>query len=120
MNAKKLIIGVFAILILNSCKTTIYGGYIGQSVSTTIELSEANFKVLGSFTGSASARKAVWSIKDKTGVVSDAKNDLIANAKKAGIELTGARTLINITTDIIQNPNRITCTMSAEIIEFTK
>ena len=46
--------------------------------------------------------------------------NLLANAKAAGIELTGSRTLINITTAVVQNKNRITVTLSADIIEFVK
>ena len=46
--------------------------------------------------------------------------NLLANAKASGIELTGSRTLVNITTDLVQNKNRITVTLSADIIEFVK
>ncbi|MFK7796650.1 MAG: DUF6567 family protein [Aureispira sp.] len=118
MNFKNTLLLFFILCLFSSCQLTTYGGYIGQSVVTQVELSAANFKVLGSFTGTATAKKVVLGIKDKTGVISAAKKDLIENAKKAGVELTGARTLINLTTDVIQNSNRITCTISAEVIEF--
>ena len=115
---KTLFFIIAPLILLSSCRTNVYTGYIGQSVLTEVQLKEANFKVLGSFTGSATAKKSGWSIKDKTGVISAAKMDLLNEAKMAGVELKGARTLINITTDIIENSGRITCTMSAEVIEF--
>lgn len=118
MNLRSVLILCFLCSIFYSCKTTSYTGNIGQSVVTEVSLSGANFKVLGSFTGTATAKKTAINIKNKSGVVSGAKMDLINNAKTAGVELTGSRTLINVTTDIIENSNRLTCTMSAEIIEF--
>ena len=78
----------------------------------------ANFNVLGSFTGSAIAKKSTASIKDKSGLVALAKTNLLENAKNAGIELKGSRTLTNITTDIIQNQTKVKVVVSAEIIEF--
>jgi hypothetical protein len=120
MKIKLLLGAVCAMILVSSCKLTTYSGFVGQSTATRVDLSQANFQVLGSFTGTGTAKTAVVSIKDKTGVIADAKADLIANAKAAGVELTGSRALVNVTTDIIQNSSRITCTMSAEIIEFTK
>lgn len=101
-----------------SCKPTRYTGYMGQGTVTHVNLNNAGFSVLGSFTGTASVKKSVVSVKNSSGVISAAKADLLKNAAKAGVNLTGSRTLINVTTDIIQNENRITCTVSAEIIEF--
>ncbi len=118
MNIKKISLAIGLLALLSSCQTTTYMGYIGQGVTTQVELSEANFTVLGSFTGLATTPIAVMGIKNKMGVIAAAKEDLIENAKKAGVELTGARTMINITTDLVQNSNRVTCSMSAEIIEF--
>jgi hypothetical protein len=110
----------FFLFFTSSCKVISYTGYVGQSTQTQVELSEANFNHLGYFTGIASSKKSAFSIKDKAGVISEAKKNLIENAKKAGVELNGSRTLINMTTDVVQNTGRITCTISAEIIEFVK
>ena len=119
MKFRKIIAFLFFAIFLFSCKTTtIYTGQIGQGTQTEVSLSESNFNVLGSFTGTSSAKKLTISVKNKSGIISAAKADLLANAKAEGVELKGSRALINITTDIIQNSNRITCTMSAEIIEF--
>jgi hypothetical protein len=117
----KLFFAILVLVFLSSCKsTTLYSGYIGQGTQTEVSLSEANFKVLGSFSGTASARRQVISVKNKSGVVSAAKMNLLANAKEKGVEMVGARALVNITTDVVENSNRVTCTMSAEIIEFIK
>lgn len=120
MNLRSIILICLLGSIFYSCKTTSYAGEIGQSIVTEVSLSEANFNVLGSFSGTATAKKTAINIKNKSGVVSQAKLNLIENAKAAGVELTGSRTLINVTTDIVENSNRLTCTMSAEIIEFTR
>lgn len=110
----------FLFLFTSSCKVVSYTGYVGQATQTQVELSEANFKHLGYFTGIASSKKSAFSIKDKAGVISEAKKNLIENAKKEGVELSGSRTLVNVTTDVVQNSGRVTCTISAEIIEFIK
>ncbi len=114
-----LLLSVSTILLISSCKPALYGGSYGQINQTQVVLSEANFKVLGSFTGSAIAKKSTVSVKDKSGLVASAKADLLENAKNAGIELKGSRTLINVSTDIIQNQNKVKAVISADIIEFT-
>jgi hypothetical protein len=120
MKTKSLLFALGIVIVMSSCKPTAYTGYIGQQANTQVELTQGNFNVLGSFTGVSTAKKAVLSIKNRTGLISDAKADLLKNARESGVELSGARTLINITTDIVQNTTRLTCTMSAEIIEFTR
>jgi hypothetical protein len=119
MKLLKLITFFSLVLLLTSCRVT-YKGYIGQNINTEIDLSNSNFNVLGSFTGSYSVKKTSFSVKNQGGIISEAKKNLIENAKKEGVELKGSRALVNVTTDIVQNRRRITCTMSAEIIEFTK
>ncbi|EDM43183.1 hypothetical protein SCB49_11929 [unidentified eubacterium SCB49] len=108
------------ILLTASCKPTLYTGNYGQVNETQIVLSNANFNVLGSFTGTAIAKKNVTTIKNKEGLIALAKKDLLANAKNAGVELKGSRTLMNITTDVIQNEKHVKVVVCAEIIEFTK
>lgn len=105
---------------LSSCKPTFYVGNYGQVNQTQVVLSDAKFKVLGSFTGLATDKKKVVGVKHREGLVAQAKANLLANAKSAGVELTGSRALVNVTVDVIQNENRVTVTVSAEIIEFTK
>jgi hypothetical protein len=107
-------------IVFTSCKYTYYGGNVNQLTQTQVVLSSGNFKVLGSFTGTSTYKKQKVTIRTKEGLYTLAKDDMLNNAKNAGITLIGARTLINITTDYIENPRRITVTYSADIIEFTK
>lgn len=111
---------LLAALLFTSCKVTHYQGNYGQINQTQIILSGANFKVLGSFKGVASAKKAKLSIRDEEGIVARAKANLIENAKNQGVTLTGSRTLVHVTVDLIQNPKMVTATVSADIIEFIK
>lgn len=118
---KKLYFTIFAaIFLLASCKPVLYMGSYGQVNQTQVVLSEANFKVLGSFTGSATENKAAIGLKNKEGLVAQAKANLISKAKMAGVELTGSRTLTNVSVDVIQNSNKVMVTVSAEIVEFLK
>lgn len=108
-------------LLAVSCKPIAYvSSNIGQVNQTHVDLSSANFKVLGSFTGTAWEKKNQISLKGDQGVLTNAKKNLFENAKAAGVELTGSRALINLTTDIKSNSKHITATVSGEIIEFTK
>lgn len=109
-----------AVVGLSSCKQTSFAGGYGQLNQTQVVLSNANFKVLGSFAGTASMKKMLLGVKDKEGLIAQAKADLLAKAKAGGAELIGSRALINVTVDLVQNANRITATVSADVIEFTK
>lgn len=117
---KKIYFAIGIISLLASCKPTLYLGNYGQVNQTQVVLSEANFKVLGSFKGIATEKNMQLSVKDMEGLISKAKSNLLANAKSAGVELTGSRTLINVCVDVIQNRRMVTATVSGEIIEFTK
>jgi hypothetical protein len=117
---KKIYFAIFLAVTLASCKPTLYLGNYGQVNQTQVVLSASNFKVLGSFKGIATQKKFKVSVKDQEGLISQAKSNLLANAKTAGVELTGSRTLINVCVDVVQNKNKVTATVSAEIIEFTK
>jgi hypothetical protein len=117
---KKMYIAAIMIGLLSSCKPTSYLGNYGQVNQTQVILSGSNFKVLGSFKGIATEKNMKMSIRDMEGLVSKAKTNLLTNAKSAGVDLTGSRTLVNVCVDIIQNRKMVTATISAEIIEFTK
>jgi hypothetical protein len=120
MKKQYLFLTLAIILVTASCKPTLYTGNYGQVNQTQVVLSNANFNVLGSFTGTAIAKKSVTTIKNKEGLISLAKKDLLANARNAGVELKGSRTLMNITTDVIQNEKHVKVVVCAEIIEFTR
>ena len=117
---KKLYFSIIVVGLLTSCKVSTYQGNYGQVNQTQVLLSGANFKVLGSFKGIATAKKLKMTIRDMEGLVSTAKTNLLTNAKSAGVDLTGSRTLVNVCVDVIQNRKMVTVTVSAEIIEFTK
>lgn len=117
---KRIIVYIFLIAGISSCKDTFYVGSVGQHHDTQVLLTNSNFRVLGSFEGTATYRKKQVGIKEKEGIVSSAKQDFLQKAKSAGVELTGSRAIINVVTDIIENKNRITVTYAGEIIEFTK
>lgn len=117
---KLLFVCTAALLLISSCKSTSYTGSIGQVTQTQVVLSGSNFKVLGSFSGTASERIEVIGIKNREGLVAQAKANMLANAKSAGVELTGSRALVNVAVDVIQNDKRVTTTVSAEIIEFLR
>lgn len=108
------------LLFLGACKPTTYLGNFGQVNQTQVVLSNANFNVLGSFKGIATEKKMKLSVKNKEGLISQAKADLLANAKAQGVEMTGARTLTHVCVDVIANAKSVTATVSAEIIEFVK
>lgn len=124
-NFKKSTLGSFTlaaifVTVLTSCKPTVYLGSLGNVNQTQVILTKGNFKVLGSFSGTASSSKMLIGIKNKQGIVAEAKANLLENAKKGGAELTGSRTFINMTTDLVENADRVTATVSAEVIEFSK
>ncbi len=115
-----LIIVFSSLFFVISCKPTMYVGNYGQVNQTQVVLSNANFRVLGSFTGSAVVKKTTFSIHNNKGLIAKAKQDLLENARKAGVELTGSRALVNVTTDVVQNEKKLKAIVSAEIIEFYK
>ncbi|HAA00253.1 MAG TPA: hypothetical protein PK637_03605 [Flavobacteriales bacterium] len=111
---------LFFFLVLTSCKATYYSGSYGQLNQTQVVLSTSNFKHLGTFSGISSIKKMKLSIKDREGLISEARKNLLQNAKSAGVELTGSRTLVNVSVDMIQNPKRVVVTVTGDIIEFLK
>ncbi|GEQ85559.1 hypothetical protein ULMS_10670 [Patiriisocius marinistellae] len=116
---KKIILILTVVTLFTSCKTvSLHSGGYNQLNQTQTILSGSNFNVLGSFTGVATDKIKTYNIRDKEGIISRAKSNLLDNAKAAGIDLIGSRTLVNVTYDIIQTEKRITATISAEIIEF--
>ena len=120
----KTMLVVVALCALSSCKTTSYTSTLGNTVQTNVVLSQANFEVLGSFTGTASAKinriniLKTDSSSDNIGLIAQAKENLMINMISKGYLMTGSRTLINVTIDQIENKDMIVITMSADLIEF--
>lgn len=111
------------VFVFTSCLPVQYGGsnaFYGQVNQTEIVLNQNNFNVLGSFSGRAVGNVNAFSVKDKNGLVSQAKQNFLDNAKAAGVTLTGGRAIVNSCVDYVTNGKKVAVTFSAEIIEFTK
>ncbi|MEQ3664069.1 DUF6567 family protein [Olleya sp.] len=115
---KKIILSLSILALFSSCRSSLHSGGYNQLNQTQTVLTSNNFTVLGSFTGSATTKIITGNITNKEGIISQAKAKLLENAKAAGVSLTGSRTLVNVSIDIIETKKRINATMSAEIIEF--
>lgn len=115
---KKIISIIIIAMAFTSCRTSMHSGGYHQQNQTQTVLSSANFTVLGSFTGTATEKIMTGNITNKEGIVSQAKAKMLEQAREAGIELIGSRTLVNVSVDIIETKKRISATLSAEIIEF--
>tara|TARA_B100000959_G_C14531758_1_gene439842 strand:+ start:129 stop:485 length:357 start_codon:yes stop_codon:yes gene_type:complete len=117
---KKLII--VSLLLLYGCGSTV--GYLGHNVNTSVVLSQANYKVIGTEKGSASASWILGFGPTNSELFSSAKADLLSKANLG--ENNKSQAIINITTDIkfgmFLPPIFISKTVyiSADIIEFTK
>jgi len=118
MNIRRLfvIFGVLSIgMILSGCSLST--GYLGHSITTEVQLNQANFDVLGSVTGEASATYIFGIGPSKQHIVAMAQQDLV---KKANLK--GSKALINVTTDIkntwflIGRQQKVY--ISAEIVQF--
>ncbi len=118
---KTYLILFMAAISLASCKDVLYTGRYGNVNDTRVVLDQANFKMLGHFKGSAAALKFSMNIKNREGVLSLAKTNMLENIKAAGIDLNGRSiAFVNVTTDVVQNTNRLIATVTADVIEFTK
>lgn len=118
LKVARLLIAGSIVICFASCKTTFFAGTMGNAMQTRVDLSQANFQTLGSFTGVAMAKKEQISIKGDIGLLAKAKADLLKNAAAKGVQLNGSRTLTNVTIDKVENKKHVVVTVSAEIIEF--
>ena len=108
-------------LFFASCSKTIYTytGIMGNNTQTEVILERNNFKTLGTFSGTITEKKLSRDKTNVEGIISQARKQMLENAKLAGVELTGSRTVTNVAVDMIQNEVRVIVTYSATIIEFT-
>ena len=115
---KKIFYLICTVAVMSSCATAYETNY--NVNGTQIEISSNNFEHLGSFTGSATEKRTKASIKNMEGLISRAKKELLENIKSAGIEMNSSKVLINMNVDVIKNYKRVTVTLSADLIYFTK
>lgn len=108
-------------LLFASCSKTVYTyeGLMGNNTQTEVILQSNNFKSLGTFSGTITEKKLNRDKTNVEGIISQARKQMLENAKSAGVELTGSRTVTNVAVDLIQNDVRVIVTYSATIIEFT-
>jgi len=109
---------IFLSAIFGSCKST--AGFISHSINTEVQLSQANYKVIGSVTGEATAKSVFGIGINQADLFNQARQDMI---KKA--DLTGkSRAIINVTTDMKTRHGLFsvskTVYISGEVIEFIK
>lgn len=114
-----LLVTVGLLVLFSSCKPTMYTTHTSNEINSSVILTKNNFKNLGTFSGLATARMNTIGVKNREGVISEARKNLLQNAKAAGVELTGSRTLVNMSIDAVSNNNRVTVTIVSDIIEFT-
>lgn len=114
-----LLVTVGLFVLFSSCKPTMYTTHTSNEINSSVILTKNNFKNLGTFSGLATARMNTIGVKNREGVISEARKNLLQNAKEAGVELTGSRTLVNMSIDAVSNSNRVTVTIVSDIIEFT-
>jgi hypothetical protein len=109
-----------AVLLLTATGCTYYtSGYLGHEISTTVQLSQANFSVVKTATGSATA--------DYLFGIGLSEQDLIGRATREMLRsagLTGAQAVINVASDVKEMGfwvwNQKRAYVSAQVIEFTK
>jgi|GEM_PF-427435 hypothetical protein len=121
---KKIILVLSLFLLINNCGF-MPQGYLGHSTNTQVILSEANYKIIKSVRGGATATFILGVGPSNDRLYSRAKKDMLENANLAGGG-NKSRALINITTDEqirfvwFYFPFWISKTvyMSADVIEF--
>ena len=96
-NIKKLLIIFSILLLVNNCGF-MPEGYLGHSTNTQVILSEANYKIINSVRGDATATFILGVGPSNDRLYSRAKKDMLENANLAGGG-NKSRALINITTD---------------------
>jgi len=108
-----LVIGLIALF--TGCSTT--SGYMGHQVQTQVQLNKANFNVIKSVEGEATANYFLGIGLSEENLIARAKKDML---KKANLQ--GSQALVNITTDSKDSwffiGRKETIYMSASIVEF--
>lgn len=118
MKIKNILTLSFATLTLCGCGSTT--GSIGHSINTEVNLSQANFKVIASVTGEASATYILGIGFNQKNLTDQARRDMINKADLIG----KSKAIINVTTDTRTRIGLFTVKktvfVSGEVIEFIK
>jgi len=108
-----LVIGSMALF--SGCSAT--NGYMGHGVQTQVQLNKANFNVIGTVSGEASANYFLGMGPSNQDIIAQAKNNMLQKA-----HLHGSQAIANIITDeknsyfLFWKQEKVY--MSANIIEF--
>ena len=119
---KRTIFVVVSVFMMLGCGTT--GGNMNHSIDTQVVLSQANFQVVSSAQGSATAFYILGFGPSKSDLYSRARSELVRNANL--MESDKSKALINVTTDINNKYFWLylpwyfskTVSVSADIVEF--
>jgi hypothetical protein len=118
MNVRNLVLAVGALVVgmtFTGCSTS--SGHIGHFIGTEVQLNQANFDVVGSVTGEASASYFISIGPSRQNIIAQAKQDMIKKAR-----LQGSQALVYVTTDTKYTwfPlwRQQMAYVSAEIVEF--
>ncbi len=117
---KKLVFYFSMIILMSSCVAAT--GLVSNNLLTTVELSEANYKVVDKVSGSATVRYILGlGGNKKNALVAQARSNMLRRAELVG----GSRAIVN---EIVEEKNQAilgtlivkkTITVNAHIIEFT-
>lgn len=95
-------------------------GYIGHAITTEVQLNNANYKVIGTANGTASADYIFGIGPADQNLYEQARRDMITKANLTGFP----RAVINVTSDVKYSWFLIwrneTVYVSGDIVEFTK
>jgi hypothetical protein len=109
-----------AALLLTTLGCTYYTeGYLGHQISTNVQLSQANFRIVKSVAGTAAADYICGIGVSEQDLIGRAKRDMVTSTG-----LTGAQAIVNVTTDVTEMGSFVwsqkKAYASAEVVEFTK
>lgn len=114
-----ILIALSACILITGCSMT--NGFIGHSIQTDVQLNHANFTVLKTVTGSASATYILGIGPSDQDLMNQARQNMINKADLMG----KSRAIINVTTDLETDFFyviwiRKTAYVSGEVVEFQK
>lgn len=108
--------GLISCFLMTGCSTT--HGNIGHSIVTDVQLSQANYTVIKTVSGTAKADYAFGIGPSEQDLRAQAKREMISKADLIG----KSRALVNVTTDVKRSCfliwRQIRVDASAEVIEF--
>lgn len=106
-------------LFFASCSSVYTTSADTNNTDTRIKIETNNFKNLGFFVGVSSIKKKTINLKEREALVSQAKRNMIAAAGE-NYKIGSSTVFINQKVEFLENRAIISCTISADLIEFVK